>query len=235
MTLNGAEIWVFCSCAELWIGCETAISSGHPRDRQATLPKTHSALPRLVPREGRRPGPRAGGQAGSWGIWQRFHTQAIPRACTWETFPDPVEIQWPKPDRWLMRSRAGQKTIAAKLLAAGFWISLQKPWHMDQSRMASPVQDWFAAGFFYKTKLKLIPLGSICFQWTLVPVKKNKNKAFLIHWCLTYNLCHSPFITSVFNSGQCNTDECLNIQFSNTFMLVSISLSSLIFNCLKQL
>lgn len=156
MTLNGAEIWVFCSCAELWIGCETAISSGHPRDRQATLPKTHSASPRLVPRA--RAGDRqAPGAPASASMRRPFpgHAPGKHSRTQWKySDPNPTGLH----------SRASQKSIAAKLLAAGFWISLQKAWHMDQSRMASPIQDLVHSRIFLQDKTQVNPSGIYLFS-----------------------------------------------------------------------
>lgn len=233
MTLNWAKIWIFCTPAGLWISCITAIS--YSQDPQAALPKTCSALPRLVPRKVGGPGPGQGDRQASGAAPSAPTHGAFPGHAPGKTFPDSTKIHWPKPTQWLIRSRAGQKNTAAKLWTAGFWISLQKGWHVDQSRTASPIQDSLHTKIFLQEKTQVNPSGSICFQQALVPIKKNKNKAFLMHWCLIYKLYHSPFTTIFFNSGQCNIDECFNIQFSNIFMLVSISLSSLIFNCLKQL
>lgn len=140
VTPNWAEIWIFCSCTELWISCMAAISSIYPRDPQATLLKTHSALPQLVPRVGRQPRAKAKGPAGSWSTSQCFHAQGILSTCTWGPFPTPPNYSDPNPTGDQYVAELAKKTIAAKLLAAGFWISLQKAWHKDQSRMASPIQ-----------------------------------------------------------------------------------------------
>lgn len=140
VTLNWAEVWILRGRAELWIGCMTAVGSGCPWDPGCPAKS-----------------PQAQGHGRGTGRLPE-HLSLLPcRRHSQDThlgnIPRPHQNTMTQTQPATIHSRAGQKNTAAKLSAPGFWTELQKVWHMDQSWMASPMQDSSTARFFYKTKL----------------------------------------------------------------------------------